>query len=123
MTNEKAQSGGLEWRLTVSDGSTEELVPEIKWVHRAWKAVVGLVLALRQKVWSLIEKIWKLGVDDPRRVAHCFKVAVSLTVVSLFYYLRPLYNGVGGTAMWAIMTVVVVFEYTVGKKVYLIRSR
>lgn len=115
MTNEKATSGGLEWRLTVSDGSTEELLPESKWNLRVWMGVVGLVLALKQKVWRLMEKIWKLGVDDPRRIFHCFKVAVALTMVSLFYYLRPLYNGVGGTAMWAIMTVVVIFEYTVGK--------
>ncbi|KAG8659013.1 aluminum-activated malate transporter 10 isoform X2 [Manihot esculenta] len=39
---------------------------------------------------------------------------MALTVVSLFYYMRPLYEGVGGNAMWAIMTVVVVFENTVG---------
>ncbi|KAF2298040.1 hypothetical protein GH714_007572 [Hevea brasiliensis] len=42
----------------------------------------------------------------------------ALTVVSLFYYLRPLYEGFGGNAMWAIMTVVVVFENTVGATIY-----
>jgi hypothetical protein len=35
--------------------------------------------------------------------------------VSLFYYFNPLYDGVGKNAMWAVMTVVVVFEYTAGK--------
>ncbi|PQQ10596.1 aluminum-activated malate transporter 10 [Prunus yedoensis var. nudiflora] len=39
---------------------------------------------------------------------------MALTVVSLFYYMRPLYEGVGGNAMWAVMTVVVVFENNVG---------
>ncbi|KAL8207869.1 hypothetical protein R6Q57_007281 [Mikania cordata] len=29
--------------------------------------------------------------------------------------MRPLYDGVGGSAIWAVMTVVVVFEYTVGR--------
>ncbi|CAI9093380.1 OLC1v1028875C1 [Oldenlandia corymbosa var. corymbosa] len=54
------------------------------------------------------------GADDPRKVFHCLKVGIALSIVSLFYYMRPLYDGVGGTAMWAVMTVVVVFEYTVG---------
>lgn len=35
-------------------------------------------------------------------------------MVPVFYYLRPLYKDVGGNAMWAIMTVVVL-ENTVGK--------
>lgn len=43
-------------------------------------------------------------------------MGVALTLVSLFYYVRPLYDGVRGNAVWAIMTVVLVFEYTVGKK-------
>lgn len=43
------------------------------------------------------------------------KVGLSLALVSIFYYTRPLYDGVGGAAMWAIMTVVVIFEYTVGE--------
>lgn len=76
----------------------------------------GLILGLKLRLLGLVEKIWKLGVDDPRRVVHGLKVGISLTLVSLFYYMRPLYDGVGGTAMWAVMTVVVVFEFTVGKK-------
>ncbi|XP_058084519.1 aluminum-activated malate transporter 10-like [Magnolia sinica] len=104
----------LEWRLTVPDGSSEELVPESGWIHRAWMGLFQLILALKLKFLRFSEKIWKVGVDDPRRVFHCLKVGVALTLVSLFYYMRPLYNGVGQTAMWAVMTVVVVFEYTVG---------
>ncbi|XP_058106350.1 aluminum-activated malate transporter 10-like [Magnolia sinica] len=107
-------AGILEWRLTVSDGSSQELTPELRWTYRAWTSVVRLIVGLRLRILKFMEKIWKLAVDDPRRVAHCLKVATALTVVSLFYYVRPLYDGVGGTAMWAVMTVVVVFEYTVG---------
>ncbi|CAN1299748.1 Aluminum-activated malate transporter 10 [Linum perenne] len=43
---------------------------------------------------------------------------MALSVVSVFYYMRPLNDGVGGNAMWAIMTVVVVFENTVGATIY-----
>ncbi|XVF52388.1 hypothetical protein PTKIN_Ptkin05aG0014100 [Pterospermum kingtungense] len=57
-----------------------------------------------------------IGGEDPRRMIHALKVGLSLTLVSLLYLLEPLFNGVGiGTnAIWAIMTVVVVLEFTAG---------
>ncbi|KZV21116.1 aluminum-activated malate transporter 8-like [Dorcoceras hygrometricum] len=56
----------------------------------------------------------KIGEDDPRRIVHSMKVGLALTLVSLLYYFRPLYDGFGQAGMWAILTVVVVFEFTVG---------
>ena len=55
--------------------------------------------------------------DDPRRGFHVFRIVVTLTVVSLFYFynLQPLYKHVGGSTMWSIMTTIVVFEYIEGK--------
>ncbi|KMT04945.1 hypothetical protein BVRB_7g171110 [Beta vulgaris subsp. vulgaris] len=64
---------------------------------------------------SHISQITKeLAQDDPRRVVHSIKVAFAITVVSLFYYFDPLYEGFGVGAMWAVLTVVVVFEFSVG---------
>ncbi|XP_056684542.1 aluminum-activated malate transporter 2 isoform X2 [Spinacia oleracea] len=37
----------------------------------------------------------KLAMDDPRRVIHSMKVGLALTLVSLFYYLQPLYDSFG----------------------------
>ncbi|VFQ71422.1 unnamed protein product [Cuscuta campestris] len=55
-----------------------------------------------------------LAKDDPRRVIHSFKVGLSLTLVSLLYYLHPFYKSFGVSTMWAVVTVVVVFEFSVG---------
>lgn len=63
---------------------------------------------------SICQKIWKLGRDDPRRAIHSIKVGVSLTLVSLLYLLNPLFKGVGENVIWAVMTVVVVLEFTAG---------
>ncbi|KAG8477707.1 hypothetical protein CXB51_027709 [Gossypium anomalum] len=49
-----------------------------------------------------------------RKVIHSVKVGVALVFVSLLYLLDPLYKQVGENAMWAIMTVVVVFEFFAG---------
>jgi hypothetical protein len=85
--------GSLEWRVTVPEGSSVTVE------HEA----------------GFARKVWKIGADDPRRAVHSLKVGLALTLVSIVYYTRPVYDGVGGNAMWAVMTVVVVFEYTVGE--------
>ncbi|XP_038880572.1 aluminum-activated malate transporter 2-like [Benincasa hispida] len=56
----------------------------------------------------------KLAKDDPRRVVHALKVGLAITLVSFFYYFKPLYDGFGTSTMWAIVTVIVVFEFSVG---------
>ncbi|OMO93172.1 Aluminum-activated malate transporter [Corchorus olitorius] len=58
--------------------------------------------------------IWKVGREDPRRMIHAFKVGLSLTLVSLLYLMEPLFKGIGQNAIWAVMTVVVVLEFTAG---------
>ncbi len=62
-------------------------------------------------VW---QTTWRVGRDDPRRVIHAFKVGLALTLVSLLYLLEPLFEGIGQSAIWAVMTVVVVLEFTAG---------
>ncbi|KAI4386145.1 hypothetical protein MLD38_004104 [Melastoma candidum] len=63
---------------------------------------------------EMVREMGKLGREDPRRVVHSLKVGLALTIVSLLYYFDPTYTNFGVSAMWAIMTVVVVFEYSVG---------
>ncbi|KAJ4773765.1 aluminum activated malate transporter family protein [Rhynchospora pubera] len=67
---------------------------------------------------TFFASIWKswyrVGRDDPRRVVHAVKVGLALTLVSFLYIFEPLFKGVGKNAMWAVMTVVVVLEFTAG---------
>ncbi|KAI3449621.1 hypothetical protein Pfo_006286 [Paulownia fortunei] len=51
---------------------------------------------------------------DTRRVVHCIKVGIALVLVSLLYMVNPMFKQVGENAMWAIMTVVVMFEFYAG---------
>lgn len=108
MATGEAGNKSVEWRVNTTEGSTVKLEPESNVIGRAWQG-------LKVKVFEFAKKVWKIGVDDPRKAMHGIKVGLALSLVSLFYYTRPLYDGVGGTAMWAIMTVVVIFDYSVGK--------
>ncbi|PIA32716.1 hypothetical protein AQUCO_04400128v1 [Aquilegia coerulea] len=72
------------------------------------------VMKMRSLPREICRTIWKIGHEDPRRVIHALKVGLSLTLVSLLYLMEPLFEGIGQNAIWAVMTVVVVLEFTVG---------
>ncbi|CAN6692010.1 unnamed protein product [Malus baccata var. baccata] len=75
---------------------------------------IGYCGKVMNKVVEFPRKLKKLGQDDPRRIVHSLKVGLAVPLVSLLYYSEPFYNGLGDTGMWAILTVVVVFEFSVG---------
>lgn len=110
----EVSAASLEWRVNMPSGSSQILVPESRQTCRLLSLIMGLVSNIRK----FFDKAWNLAVNEPKKVIHCLKVGLALSIVSLFYYMRPLYDGVGGNAMWAVMTVVVVFEYTVGEYSY-----
>ncbi|WJX12682.1 hypothetical protein P8452_03151 [Trifolium repens] len=105
-------------------GVVKEVECSIKVEDGPWKrngiscGLWTFIVSLYFKLCKFMKKAWDIGVNDPRKFIHCLKVGIALTVVSLFYYFNPLYDGVGKNAMWAVMTVVVVFEYTAGSTIY-----
>ena len=83
-------------------------------VVHGWRWVKGLVVKMGKKVVEVAKKAKTLGQDDPRRITHSLKAGLAVTLVSLLYYLKPIYGGFGASTMWAILTVIVVFEFSVG---------
>ncbi|KAI3850517.1 hypothetical protein MKW92_002193 [Papaver armeniacum] len=117
MVNEGEVSSGLECKVQIAgDHGPKEVQDrsERGLVSRIWLGFAGLLSWFMSKLSKLWGTVCGVGSEDPRRVCHCLKVGLALTVVSLFYYMRPLYESIGSNAMWAVLTVVVVFEYTVG---------
>ncbi|GMI76444.1 hypothetical protein like AT4G00910 [Hibiscus trionum] len=109
---------GMEWRIRVADGSSEALVPATGLAGKVWVGIEGILWGFALKVWMFFKRACAIGANDPRKVIHCLKVGLALALVSLFYFIKPLYDGVGGNSMWALMTVVLVFETTVGATLY-----
>ncbi|XP_059627042.1 aluminum-activated malate transporter 2-like [Cornus florida] len=79
-----------------------------------WWWVKGVPKKLKEKMVEVARNTKEVGQDDPRRIIHSLKVGLALTFVSLIYYFHPLYQNFGVSAMWAVLTVVVVFEFSVG---------
>ncbi|KAK4607002.1 hypothetical protein RGQ29_000994 [Quercus rubra] len=73
--------------------------------------------SLGNKVYRVARKIKKVGQDDPRRIVHGLKVGLAITLASLLlFYIEP-FNKLfhqGQNGIWAIMTIVLIFEFSVG---------
>ncbi|KAK4607000.1 hypothetical protein RGQ29_000992 [Quercus rubra] len=73
--------------------------------------------SLDNKVYRVARKIKKVGQDDPRRIVHGLKVGLAITLASLLlFYIEP-FNKLfhqGQNGIWAIMTIVLIFEFSVG---------
>ncbi|KAJ0232917.1 Aluminum-activated malate transporter 12 [Hirschfeldia incana] len=77
--------------------------------NKKWK-----VFEPSEKIKKIPKRLWDVGKEDPRRVIHALKVGISLTLVSLLYLMEPLFKDIGSNAIWAVMTVVVVLEFSAG---------
>ncbi|KAJ1384563.1 Aluminum-activated malate transporter [Sesbania bispinosa] len=75
-------------------------------------------LTLPGKSWAKLVKVKsivkKIGQDDPRRVIHSFKVGFALVLISILQHFRPSFYGFGDNIIWAVLTVVLVLEFSVG---------
>ncbi|KAH1143888.1 hypothetical protein GLYMA_12G188400v4 [Glycine max] len=66
------------------------------------------------KLVNFTNMVISLGKDDPRRVIHSFKVGLALILISILQYFRPSFYAFGDNIMWAVLTVVLVLEFSVG---------
>ncbi|EEF48661.1 conserved hypothetical protein [Ricinus communis] len=78
----------------------------------------SLIMSFPRKSWPKVVDLWrkiaKLGKDDPRRIIHSLKAGLALILVLLLYYLDPVYDSFGANAIWAIITVIIMIEFSVG---------
>lgn len=71
-----------------------------------------------KKSWDdLLEfagKAWKMGRSDPRKVLFATKMGLALSIVSLLIFWKESYNNISQYTIWAILTVIVMFEFSIG---------
>lgn len=64
------------------------------------------------KAW--ISSVWEFTKEDSNRVTFSLKVGLAVMLVSLLILFRAPYEVFGTNIIWSILTVAVMFEYTVG---------
>ncbi|XP_049391405.1 aluminum-activated malate transporter 8-like [Solanum stenotomum] len=96
--------------MEIDSTNQENLSVFTKW----WNKIKDIPRKLKKKIEKIAKNTKQIGKDDPRKIWHAFKVGLALTLVSLFYYTEPLFHNFDQPVMWAVLTVVVTFEFTAG---------
>lgn len=63
---------------------------------------------------DVARKAWEMGVSDPRKIVFSAKIGLALTIVALLIFYQEPNPDLSRYSVWAILTVVVVFEFTIG---------
>ncbi|KAK9072955.1 hypothetical protein SSX86_009391 [Deinandra increscens subsp. villosa] len=61
-----------------------------------------------------VYKIWEFAKEDINRVTFSLKVGLAVLLVSLLILIQAPYQVFGTTIIWSLLTVAIMFEYTVG---------
>ncbi|KAE8661405.1 Aluminum-activated malate transporter 9 [Hibiscus syriacus] len=81
---------------------------------RCFRSCLDPIDEFWNNVQDVSAKLYKMGRSDPRKVVFAMKMGLSLTSASLLMLFKEPLQGASQYSIWAILTVVVVFEFSVG---------
>ncbi|XP_015895669.3 aluminum-activated malate transporter 4 [Ziziphus jujuba] len=102
------RKGYSDFGLNSSDGGDEEAK------YRCFQSMSDGFSNFWNGLHELFLKLYEMGRSDPRKVFFAIKMGLSLAVVSLIIFFKEPLQDVSQYSIWAILTVVVVFEFSVG---------
>ena len=74
------------------------------------------VVKFGEDVLDFALKAWEMGRCDPRKVIFAIKMGLALSIVSLLIFWKKSFHDIdiGQYSIWAILTVIVMFEFSIG---------
>ena len=67
-----------------------------------------------KEVRHVADKAWQMGMLDPRKIIFSAKMGLALMLISLLIFWKEPIKELSEHSVWAILTVVVVFEFSIG---------
>ncbi|CAK7335633.1 unnamed protein product [Dovyalis caffra] len=104
----------LDWRMNGKKGSVEINIPpaatKSKLPDIRKEGGIGAFSSFKAWIWS----VWDFAKEDSNRVIFSLKVSLAVLLVSLLILFQAPYDIFGTNIIWSILTVAIMFEYTVG---------
>lgn len=111
-----SRKGYSDFGLNGSDGGVGGGDDGVKW--RWFRKISDGITNLWTSLQETSANLYEMGRSDPRKLFFAMKMGLSLALVSLVIFLKEPLKEVSQYSIWAILTVVVVFEFSVGIKLF-----
>lgn len=69
--------------------------------------------------YEFAKKSLEMGQSDPRKIIFAIKMGLALSVSSVLIFWEDLSTDMGQYSIWAILTVIVMFEFSIGALIWL----
>lgn len=79
-----------------------------------WRRLRNRINELCSSVKQGSVKAVEMGRKDPRKVIFAAKMGLALSLVSVIIFFKDPLSYIGKYSVWAILTVIVVFEFSIG---------
>lgn len=112
---ERLLSKGWYSELDGFPSNEQEDDDESSWFCSSWRRVRKKFAEWWKKLKEVSVKAWDVGRSDPRKIVFSAKMGLALMLVSLLIFMKeqPI-KELSRYSVWAILTVVVVFEFSIG---------
>ncbi|KAF3438549.1 hypothetical protein FNV43_RR21312 [Rhamnella rubrinervis] len=80
----------------------------------SFRSISDCIVSLCRTVQGVAHNAWQMGHSDPRKIIFSAKMALALALISLLIFLKEPMKDLSRYSVWAILTVVVVFEFSIG---------
>ncbi|GKV23535.1 hypothetical protein SLEP1_g33244 [Rubroshorea leprosula] len=80
----------------------------------SYRHVSEKVAGFLKSVPDVAAQAWEMGRSDPRNIIFSAKMGFALILITLLIFLKEPIKELSRYSVWAILTVVVVFEFSIG---------
>lgn len=87
-----------------------------------FRSVSDRIVSWCRTVQNVSNRAIRMGQSDPRKIIFAAKMGLALMIISLLIFLKEPFKQLSRYSVWAILTVVVVFEFSIGNCIFLFGS-
>ncbi|KAL3512262.1 hypothetical protein ACH5RR_024979 [Cinchona calisaya] len=83
-------------------------------IYGVFSSIKDKFLKLWKNLRNVVMEAWEMGKSDPRKIMFSAKMGLALMLISFLIFLKEPLKDLSRYSVWAILTVVVVFEFSIG---------